>query len=124
MQIFKGKIRRDLIPARECNGRCKRINFVYPATVIFRHPKEVEFVIRLVDLEYRYCKGCAILIPKSQILELEQIRESRKERSKRKPPRTEAMPVKCPCCSMKTAHCKVLIRKTKMGRLLFKDEGY
>ena len=124
MQIHKGRMRRDKIAARECNQRCKHITFTYPASVIHRHPRELGFGIRLMQLEYRYCKGCSVLIPKSIILEMEEIRNSKREQRLRRPPRTENMPIKCPCCAMKTATAKVLIRRTQMGRDLFRYEGY
>ena len=124
LEIAQGRMSRDKIAAKECSQRCKRISFVYPGSVIYRHPRQVDFGMRLMQLGYRYCKDCNILIPKSIILELEQIQESRKERAKRRPPRTDATPIKCPCCRMKTAQASVLIRRTQMGKVLFRDEGY
>lgn len=131
MQIHDGRMSRDKIAARECNQRCRHIPFVYPASVIHRHPRHLAFGRRIMQLEYRYCKSCSILIPKSIILELDDIRAAKRRgatwnNSVRWQPRerTENMPVKCPCCAMKTAVAKVLIRRTKMGEELFKDEGY
>ena len=123
IQIHNGSMSRDKIAARECNQRCKRISFVYPASVIHRHPRELGFGLRLMQLGYRYCKGCSILIPKSVILELEELRNQKRDKKLRRI-RTENMPIKCPCCSMKTATAKVLIRRTKMGQMLFRYEGY
>lgn len=124
LEIAQGRMSRDKIAAKECCQRCKRIAFVYPGSVIYRHPRQIGFGLRLMQLGYRYCKDCNILIPKSIILELEQIQEARKERRARRPPRTDATPIKCPCCRMKTAQASVLIRRTKMGQVLFRDEGY
>lgn len=124
MQIRRGRMQRHRIPAAYCNKRCKRTTFAYPSSVICRHPKQTTFARCLIALQYRYCKECCVLIPKSIIKDLETIRENKKPLEQRKPPTPEGYPIKCPCCGAKTAHVSTLIRKTKMGQILFKGEGY
>ena len=75
--VRRGRMCRDKILAKDCGGDCRNVTFTYPAAVIFRHPKQLMFARALMALEYRYCKDCSTLMPKSQILELEKIREAR-----------------------------------------------
>ncbi len=123
MQIRRGNMRRHKIPAIGCNQRCRRVTFAYPSSVICRHPKQTTFVKLLKALDYRYCKGCSVLMPKSIMIEMDMIANTKKPIYRQRVYK-EGMPIKCCCCGMKTAHVSVLIRRTKMGELLFKDEGY
>jgi len=123
-QIRRGRMSRHKIPAKFCNQRCKRVTFAYPSSVICRHKTKVLFAQLLAALDYRYCKDCCALMPKSIMLEMEAISRLKKPVYRRRPPYREGMPIMCPCCGMKTAHVLTLIRKTKMGKQLFSDEGY
>ena len=107
---------------KECNKRCNNILFSYPATTIYRHSGFYEFGQKLIDLEYRYCKDCNRIMPKSVILEMDMVRYTK--RHMKPPKRSDCSPILCPCCRARTARIEVLIRKTKMAQYLFEGEGY
>lgn len=106
----------ERLDSKECCRICNKIRYSYADSVVYRHAEQVYFGKRLMDLDYRYCKDCKRLMPKSIILAQES--DSRKAR------RIVSTAILCPCCRKRTVLAKVLIRKTKMGPLLFKEEGY
>lgn len=117
LEIKKQKDR-DL-DKKMCSKVCNDILFSYSHSVISKHPNEAQFGRRLMDLEYRYCRDCRRLMPKSVILEREDTRVYPKTIQ-----RTPSTPVRCPCCRNNTARVEVFIRRTKMAELLFEGEGY
>ena len=124
MQIRRGNMSRHKIPAEHCNQLCRRVTFAYPSSVIFRHPKQTTFAKLLIALGYRYCKDCAALFPKSFIIDIQVLRNTKRPIYRQTEPYREGLPIKCPCCGLKTAHVKTLIRKTNVGKQLFSGEGY
>lgn len=106
---------KETLDKKTCDRRCNRVDFSYQDCVIIRHPNEShaqEFVKKLIDADYRHCKDCKRLIPKSQA-------------AKSKTHKTSISPASlCPCCGSRMAYLSVLIRKTKMKKALFKFEGY
>ena len=109
----------DALEKKTCPKVCNHVQFSYADSAVYRHSTFHYFGKRLMELDYRYCRDCRRLMPKALILE----REDRKDPSL-KQRRKESTPIRCPCCNRRTALAHVLIRKTKMARFLFKNEGY